>query len=239
MDPHHATTTVSGEGASTRPWFWFVFPLAVFLLVGLSVRAAVLHARQDQALAVEDDPLDAAWKRRTEQFQEMPEFRELLAQSSNPEDPVQTLRRLSTKGLVRLPDEALLQRVTLLTALVTRADVEACAAIFRNSSTPEQLHAAFLKLDPDALDAWVDLAARGAKAELEQTEPPSVSEVETTDALSALVKALPPDEGDRLSKVLDGVAQSSDEDACWAARTLYAKVTRMGEPYDRILARAL
>jgi hypothetical protein len=32
---------------------------------------------------------------------------------------------------------------------------------------------------------------------------------------------------------------SSDADACWAAKTFYAKIVVIGEPYDRILARGL
>jgi len=226
---------------------WVVFPVAVFLLVGLCVAAAIFRAREvgtrseavGPARAHEDDPLDVAWKRRIGQFQEMPEFREALARSSSPEEPVPLVRALSAKGAARLPDDALLQRVSLLSAVVERADVTTCAAIFRNTPTAEQLHAAFLKLDPEALDAWIDLTARGAVAELKQAEGPSVSETDVTDALAALVKGLPPDEGERLSSALDDVVHASDEDACWAAKTLYGKVTRMGDPYDRILARAL
>ena len=246
MDDKHVTATPSPEEEAHPSRFWFVFPVALFLVVALCVRVAILRTQpvDNRGKPAEggkhvDDRLDVAWKRRIGQFQQMPEFRELLARSAPPEEPVQLIRALSTKGVARLSDDELLHRVALLTALVGRADVETCAAIFRDSPTAEQLHAAFLKLDPDTLDAWLDLAARGAMAELQRTEAPSVSETQTTDALSALVKTLPPDDGNRLSKVLEDVSQSSDAEACWAARTFYGKVSGIGEPYDRILARAL
>src|SRR5262249_59750858 len=110
----------------------------------------------------DDDPLDAAWKRKIAQLQGVPEFHEVLGRSSGQEDAAQAVRELAMKGISRLPDEALLQRVSLLATLVGRADEQTCAAIFRNSPTAAQLHAAFLNLDRDALDAWVDLIARAA-----------------------------------------------------------------------------
>ena len=246
MNNRHAAATPPPEEKAHPSRLWFVFPVALLLVVALCVRVAIRRTLPadspgEVAGAGEhvDDRLDIAWKRRIGQFQEMPVFRELLARSAAPEDPVQLVRALSMKGLARLSDDDLLHRAALLTALVGHADVGTCAAIFRDSPTAEQLHAAFLKLDPDTLDDWVDLAARSAMAELQQTEAPSVSETQTTDALSALVKALPPDDGQRLAKVLEDVSQSSDEDACWAARTFYGRVTGIGGPYDRILARTL
>ena len=246
MDEHHAEPTPSHAPERNPSWSRVAIAIAGLLLVGLCIRVG-LRARQVGTRSEpagtprqhEDDPLEVAWKRTVGQFQEMAEFRELLAQSSSPQEPVQLIRALATKGAARLPDDALLQRVSLMRAVVERADVVTCAAIFRNSPTVEQLHTAFLKLDPDALDAWIELTARSAMAELKQVEAPSVSETEVTDALAALVGGLPADEGERLSRVLDDTAQASDENACWAAKTLYGNVTRMGDPHGRVLARAL
>jgi hypothetical protein len=238
---------MAGSSPDRRVRLWIVFPLAVFLLVGLSIRASIRHAppveESSESVGIdhpdEGDPLDMAWKRRLARLQEEPEFHDLLAGASNPEDAVQKIRDLSTKGISRLPDEALLQRVSLLATLVGRADEQTCAAILRNSPTTAQLHAAFLNLDREALDAWVDLIARAAEAELKKSEAPTVSEAQTTNALDALVHSFPPEESERLSNVLAGVADASDADACWAAKTFYAKIVVIGEPYDRILARGL
>ncbi len=248
LDEHHAEPTPSHAPERNPSWSRVAIAIAVagLLLVGLCIRVG-LRARQvgdgsepvGAARQHEDDPLEVAWKRTVGQFQAMPEFRDLLARSPSPQEPVQLIRALATKGAARLPDDALLQRVSLMRAVVERADVVTCAAIFRNSPTVEQLHTAFLKLDPDALDAWIELTARSAMAELKQVEAPSVSETEVTDALAALVGGLPADEGERLSRVLDDTAQASDENACWAAKTLYGNVTRMGDPHGRVLARAL
>ena len=248
LDEHHAEPTPSHAPERNPSWSRVAIAIAVagLLLVGLCIRVG-LRARQagdgsepvGAARQHEDDPLEVAWKRTVGQFQAMPEFRELLARSPSPQEPVQLIRALATKGAARLPDDALLQRVSLMRAVVERADVVTCAAIFRNSPTVEQLHTAFLKLDPDALDAWIELTARSAMAELKQVEAPSVSETEVTDALAALVGGLPADEGERLSRLLDDTAQASDENACWAAKTLYGNVTRMGDPHGRVLARAL
>ena len=230
-----------------RVRLWVVFPVAVFLLVGFAVRAAIHRAPAAEEASEpagaehpgEGDPLDLAWKKKIEELRKKPESRALLGESSEQAEAVDTIRSLSTTGNQRLPDDALLRRVSLLTTLVGRVDLETCAAIFRNSATSEQLHAAFLKLDPDGLDAWVDLTVRAAQAELAQTEAPTVSEDDTKNATNALVNALPPEDGKRLATVLADVPASSDDDACWAARTLYAKVPKMGEPYDRIIARGL
>ena len=235
----HPVADASPAPEARRDAWWFVVPLAVLALVGLCARTAFVRGRPLDA-AHEADPVDAAWERHVGEFRELPAFREALARSADPGNPLPTLRALAMKGLRRLPDDALVKRVALLTALVGRVDHRTCAAIFRNSATPEELHAAFFLLDSHTLDAWVDIAARAAMAELQQADvPATVDQVETSDAVSALEKGLPPDEGDRLGRVLDGAADASDDEACWAARTLYGNILRIGEPYDRILARAL
>ena len=132
LDEHHAEPTPSHAPERNPSWSRVAIAIAVagLLLVGLCIRVG-LRARQvgdgsepvGAARQHEDDPLEVAWKRTVGQFQAMPEFRELLARSPSPQEPVQLIRALATKGAARLPDDALLQRVSLMRAVVERADV--------------------------------------------------------------------------------------------------------------------
>src|SRR6059036_4230701 len=120
LDAHHAEPTPARERERNPSWSRVAFAVAGLLLVGLvaagirvGLRARQVGTRSEPVGAArqhEDDPLEVAWKRTVGQFQDMPEFRELLALSPSPDEPVELIRALATKGAARLPDDALLQR---------------------------------------------------------------------------------------------------------------------------------
>ena len=50
--------------------------------------------------------------------------------------------------------------------------------------------------------------------------------------------AMPPDQATRLGDTLGELATASDEEVCWAGKTLYAQASTMPEPTRSALFRA-
>jgi len=190
---------------------------------------------------VEDAPRTAYERAAAQRFaalREVPTFHERLGGLPDPE-----LRRavheLAVKGMPRLGDGALVERAALLSTTLGNLDESTCGAIVSGRYTPEEQERAIASLAPAAVTRWLDLEVEAARAELLQTPEPPTDPRAVQDGLVALFRNVPKTDVPRLKEGLGHLAQAKPQEACWVGRTIYAQVSVLGEPHDRVLARML
>jgi hypothetical protein len=145
---------------------------------------------------------------------------------------------MARRGLRRLAAEQLEERAALLRVMLELApDASACAEIVRG--TPgDALQAAVLRLSDADRGRLMRVSAASALAEIEST--PAVVPFERA-AMNAAMKrvytGLPDEEAHRLRSALVHVDKAPDDEACWAARTFYARALDLPEPTRGVLVR--
>ena len=146
---------------------------------------------------------------------------------------------LSGKGSSRLDDETLLFLASVLRDGLAKIDESVCAAMLRSSATPAQLRQALEKLDAASLERYMDAAYNAIVAELKGVPPPSVSPEEQAAAARALLEQVPKDWRPRLVQILQMPKFRSDEEVCWAGRTVTYYLTSLSDRDQRVMMRAL
>ncbi|UKE74868.1 hypothetical protein [Xanthomonas graminis] len=149
---------------------------------------------------------------------------------------------LAQKGISRLDHATLEQRLEILAAVSEKVDLPKCALLARggNPNDAQAMSAAMLQgletLPPAQIDQWFEISLKATDAQLSNTPPQTVAPADVQTAMTSLINALPSDQQQRLVKVLPQMAQASDADACWAARTLYTQALAAKEPVRGQLA---
>ncbi|UKE52439.1 hypothetical protein KCU57_09375 [Xanthomonas translucens] len=149
---------------------------------------------------------------------------------------------LAQKGISRLDHATLEQRLEILAAVSEKVDVPKCALLARggNPNDARAMSATMLQgletLPPAQIDQWFEISLKATDAQLSNTPPQTVAPADVQAAMTSLINALPSDQQQRLVKVLPQMAQASDADACWAARTLYTQALAAKEPVRGQLA---
>jgi exonuclease III len=109
-----------------------------------------------------------------------------------------------------------------------------------NPSDAQAMSTAMLQgleaLPPAQIDQWFEISLKATDAQLSNTPPQTVAPADVQAAMNTLISSLPADQQQRLLKVLPQMAQANDEDACWAARTLYKQTLATKEPVRGQLA---
>jgi hypothetical protein len=145
-------------------------------------------------------------------------------------------------GLRYVPDDVVLAKATVLRRLLEIAPSADCAALAEGTIAQPALNKILNELgrhDRSMLTAWCGAQERSLVESLKSTHAEAfpISEAETTDVFSALYEDLPETERARYRRVTDNYEQSSAEDHCWFARTIFQGVERLGEPSRSTLAR--
>lgn len=146
---------------------------------------------------------------------------------------------LSQKGSARLDDESLASLTAWLREALADADTPSCAAMLLGTATPAQLRHALGKLDRASLEAYVDASFDAIVAELRDVQAPKVSSGEHEAAARALLEMVPKDWRPRLLGILRMPRFRSDEEVCWAGRTVTYYATSLSDRDQRVLMRAL
>lgn len=186
-------------------------------------------------------PLHEPFDRMLRKLVNDPRYVALLGQG----DKAQAQRagfELAQKGIARLDHATLEQRLEILAAASDKLDVAKCAVLARGGDPKDAqaMSAAMLQgleaLPPAQIDQWFDISLKATDAQLSNTPPQTVAPADVQAAMKTLITSLPPDQQQRLMKVLPQMTQASDEDACWAARTLYKQTLATKEPVRGQLA---
>lgn len=102
-----------------------------------------------------------------------------------------------------------------------------------------QLRQALEKLDPASLEAYMDASFNAIVAELKGVQAPKVSSAEQEAAARALLERVPKDWRSRLVSILQMPRFRSDEEVCWAGRTVTYYMTSLSDRDQRVLMRAI
>ena len=168
-----------------------------------------------------------------------PKFVEMLGGDDSPASLERLSQTLTAQGLRRLDEPQLVGRAATIGEMLVSADVVTCAAWARGTPTPEQVAQGLLRLDSPRRQLFFSVGLAAALAELAGTPAPEMTLQERVSAIAALGQGRSSAEHERLKRTLAAPAQASDEQACWAARTVYTTVPSMPAPHRAILARML
>jgi len=200
----------------------------------LWLRADAPRGEADPALS----RFDEAFARGLAELSELPAYREEL--EGLPQGELRdAIQALAARGMRRLGDEQLATRTRIVGRMLQGLDTATCAAMATGQQNEAVHDAAVLVLDPDSLEAWVELSFAAARAELEQRPLPPQSYPQVQSALQAVAVRLSQAEAERLSRALSNLAEQPPAEACWAARNLYQVVPRLDPPASTVLAREL
>jgi hypothetical protein len=146
---------------------------------------------------------------------------------------------LSRKGSTRLDDESLQFLAVWLGEALANVDAPVCAAMLRRTATPAQIRQALEKLDRASLEAYMYASFNAIVAELKEVQAPKVSSGEHEAAARALLERVPREWRPRLLSILQMPRFRSDEEVCWAGRTVTYYVTSLSDRDQRALMRAI
>jgi hypothetical protein len=147
--------------------------------------------------------------------------------------------QLSQRGMRRLDREKLAVRASIMKTMLDQSpDSHACATIARGSS-PAAVEAGIRRLSDADRRRMARLSAVAARAELENL--PVAIPFDTTAtgaALNAIYASLPERDGGRLEIAIADLGKAADDEACWAAKTLYTRTFALPDPGRVALLRA-
>jgi hypothetical protein len=195
---------------------------AIVAVVGPLAGYQMIHPRREPG----PSPNIRALAKRMEA---MPEFR--VWARAHP-DVAGDAPRAIRRGLHRLDDETLKQRLGLMTKIAAAVDVRRCAAFARGGGSQEDNGALLDTLSPGDRREYDEIIFRSAEAEVKGT--PNVRWVsrQRREAFFRERKVLLARQpgGDRLIAALANVQAAKDADLCDATRALYRVVDAMPEP---------
>ncbi|MBN6148998.1 hypothetical protein JR065_01490 [Xanthomonas sp. AmX2] len=213
-----------------------LFPLLIAAVLSLG---ACKKVQEEMAAAQnpypKSSPLHAPFDRMVRKLVNDPRYMALLKQGDKAQAQTAGFE-LAQKGIARLDAAALEQRLKIIAAVTEAAPVAQCAVLARggDAKNAQAMSDAMLqgleRLPPAQIDAWFDISFQATDAQLSQRPPQPVAPAQVEAAMGKLITALPGEQQQRLARVLPQIASASDEDACWAARTLYREALAMDQP---------
>jgi len=186
----------------------------------------------------ESSALDKAMERLAARSNEIAEFREAMRNATSPQAAREIGQTLSQRGLRRLSDDQLLQRVKLMNRILTQANITTCAAIIRGN--PSGMMQTLRRLEADEIEQWFDLIFESMVAELRQyPKPDTLPRPQVERAYQVLIERLPSADSELLIAVLSAPLQATDVEVCAAGRLLHENLLDLPEPHRAVLARSL
>jgi len=209
------------------------------LFVGAGLTALVASIIFLLVSALHNEPAgDPALARFLAQIEQSQEIKTALS-GLGPAEAQQRSKELAAKGLKRLDDSMLQARARIYEQLLHQANTATCARLLRGTAREADLLPLLDKLDLDVKNNWYDMSLQSMLAEVRKAPSPTLTETQIEENISALLRQLSESDAQRLQNTLDALQQASDNDACWAGRTLYYNLNRMPEPHRSRLARLL
>lgn len=197
--------------------------VAVFMLLS----SMVYWTRYDFLAGLRPDPRREIARQKI--FQSA-EFEVYVKQHPNDRS---AMKSLSERGLARLSDSQVERYVELHTVMLEKASTRVCAEV--NRSSAEALETALKGMGTKEYKEYIRLIATAVEAELRPKDPPhTYNAADSQQAILELAKSYTDGERARLGTVVENIWIASDEDACWAARSLYRGALSLQNPQQRI-----
>jgi uncharacterized RDD family membrane protein YckC len=218
------------------------------LATNLKKEDAEIEQRSSSNLFPRTSPLHEPYKNFTAKLSAIPEFKQDLQNASSEDQAFAITASLAQKGLRRLDDNSLKNRMGLLVMLLEKLDTETCALMIRGNipqyqEFQQQFQQKFLsalgQLGPVAANEWFDLTLKAAVAEARGSPAPvSINEQKIMASMNNLLMRLSPADSKVLTNILINWNGSGSEDICWAGKTLYKEILKMDTADMSVLVRS-
>lgn len=147
---------------------------------------------------------------------------------------------LAAKGLLRLDDEDLLNRIRLISVALDRVPVETCAAYMKGIARPSDQIRLVSALDSAGLEAWVEMSLRSSLYEIRQDPPLRwASENQIQAAGAVLMDRLTEDQQELLLLGAEENVTASSTQKCASAKLFLGEIVRLPRTEGASLARML
>jgi hypothetical protein len=164
-----------------------------------------------------------------EKLAALPEFRAWAAKTHG--DVKSQMAQLTARGLRRLDDSTLVNRLDMMAAMVAEADVRRCAAVERGTASGADLLSLMHGLSKEQRSAYYDMVLRAATAEMRRLPRRRWLSKQRRDEfygdLRNRMKKQP--NGERALAVLENPGSAADRDLCEASRAVYRTALSMPE----------
>ena len=149
---------------------------------------------------------------------------------------------LSTRGIKRLPDDALETRARILGLVFDRIDADACGQLVAGHPSVRALDGMMTAINalPEVeRREWAHLSALSMRAELLQLPKPASDSTAFLAALMKVVQNVPKPDSARFLEALAVSESASNADQCFMGKTLYAQGLALSDRDRRALLRGL
>lgn len=145
-------------------------------------------------------------------------------------------------GLRYVPDDVVLAKASVMRQLLTRASPAECGELADGTIKQPAFNEILNEVgrrNPATLKTWCTCQEKPLLESLKSTHATAfpVSEADATAVFGLLYKELPDEGKARYRRVTANYEQSSVEDHCWFARTIFEGIGGLGEPSRSKLAR--
>ena len=172
----------------------------------------------------------------------MPEWQERTRGRSR-DEILRIAHELGFRGVSRLDDDSLATATEMLATILANVDTATCGQIVKGKLGQREVSVVVLKqfekADPQTLDAWMGVLYAAAAAELKGQHVVTPAGRDVAGAMQILFGQMPRKDAELLRRTLAVAAQSDDEHACWATRTLYHYLPQLPDQARRDLTRAI
>lgn len=209
---------------------------------------AEIEQRSSSNIFPSTSPLHEPYKNFTAKLSTIPELKQHLQNASSKDQAFAIVTGLAQKGLRRLDDNSLKNRMSLLVMLLEKIDNETCAFMIRGNipqyqefqhQFQQQFLSALGQLGPVVANEWFDLTLKAVVAEARGSPAPvSIDKQEIMASMNNLLMRLSPADSRKLTNILINQNDSGSEDICWAGKTLYKETLKMDTADMSVLVRA-
>ena len=157
-------------------------------------------------------------------------------------DQKRILTEIVARGMPRLGQSYLQQRMRLINRLLDVSSVQECAAMGRGTMTSDALVSMVGRLSSQESEQFMALAVEAARAEVRQAAYGEVRHEQLRAAIHMVMSRMSPSDAARFRTVaiqVENPAQGRDEDVCWMAKALYREVEALPSPHREHLRQGL
>jgi hypothetical protein len=229
-------------------WVIIILVLIIVATIGKSIRQSHKEQRSISNPFPVTSPLHEPYKNFAEKLFAIPEVEQHFKNTSSKKEAFAIGMRLSQKGMHRLDDISLENRMRIVGMLFEKVDFETCAVMVRGNRLQyqefqkkfqQQFLSALEQLGAVTANEWFDSTIKAIVAEARgYPAPVTIDKQKIITSMNNLLRRLSPADADKLTNILTNLNSCSDQDVCWAGKILYREALKMDAANKSVLARA-
>ena len=234
-----------------KKFFSWVIIILV-LIIGSALGKSIIQSLKEQRSISNPFPqtslLHEPFKNCTEKLFAIPEVEQHFKNVSSEYQAFAIAVKLSQKGVRRLDDISLVNRMRLIGMLLEKVNIETCASMVRGNPPQyqefqqqyqQQFFSALEELGRVSVNEWFDFTIKAVVAEARRYPAPvTIDKQKVIISMDNLLRRLSPADSNKLTNILTNLNGWNNEDVCWAGKTLYREALKIDATNKSILARA-